>query len=173
VSERRSAIIVAFRLPTQIEAIRHRHVPVASLGVPPHVTILSPFMPAVDLDAGVRATIRDIAAGQPAFDVTFDRSAWFPDALYLVPDPASPFASLTLAVCRAFPAFPPYADPSFRPEDVRPHLTIAIGERPGLDRLVDAVTPSLPVGGRARALSVIVEGPDGRWRLRWRVPLRP
>jgi 2'-5' RNA ligase superfamily len=106
VSDGRSAIIVAFGLPTQIEAIRHRHVPNASLGVPPHVTILSPFMPALDLDAGVRATLRDIAAGHRAFDVTYDRCAWFPDALYLMPDPASPFASLTAAVCRAFQGFP-------------------------------------------------------------------
>ncbi len=172
-SERRSAIIVAFRLPARIEAVRRRHVPVASLGVPAHVTILSPFVPADALDDVARTTLMDIVGGHRAFDVRFDRCASFPDALYLVPRPAKPFGALIAAVGRAFPAYPPYGDPTFRPEEVEPHLTIAIGDRLSFDPLLDAVTPALPVEGRARALTVIVEGSDGRWRTRWRIGFRP
>jgi 2'-5' RNA ligase len=173
VSERRSAIIATFRLPARIEAVRRGHVPNATLGLPPHVTILSPFVPAVVLDASIRRRLAGIAADHAAFDVRFERCASFPDALYLVPDPAGPFVALTTAVCRAFPQFPPYGEPSFRPEDVVPHLTIAIGERAAFDPLIELVTPAMPVAGRATAITVIEEGPDGRWRTRSRIALRP
>jgi 2'-5' RNA ligase len=172
VSERRSAIIATFRLPARIEAVRRRHVPNAPLGVPPHVTILSPFVPAVVLDTSARRRLAGIAADHPAFDVQFDRATSFPDALYLVPGPAEPFVALTTAVCRAFPGYPPYGEPSFRPEDVVPHLTIAIGERAAFDPLIELVMPALPVAGRATTMTVLEEGPDGRWRTRWRIALR-
>jgi 2'-5' RNA ligase len=172
VSERRSAIIVAFRLPPGIERIRQRHVPNAALGVPPHVTILSPFMPAERLDATVRAQLASIVARRPAFDVRFEHWASFPDALYLQPEPARPLAELIVAIASAFPEHPPYGEPTFRPEDAVPHLTIAIGEPAALDRLVPAAAAGLPVEGRATRVTVMAEGVDSRWRTRWRLALR-
>ena len=166
-------MIVAFRLPARIEAIRRRHVPVATLGVPPHVTILFPFIPADGLDAGIRTTLARIAGRRRAFDVAFRHCAWFPDALYLQPTPARPLGELIADVSGAFSALPPYADPRLRAGDVEPHLTVAIGDRASLEPLLPHLTPELPVAGRARALSVIVEGTDGRWGLRWRLGFRP
>ena len=174
--ELRSAIVVAFPIPAGIERIRREHVPVANLGVPPHVTILAPFMRAGALDGRVRDRLAAIAGSERAFEVTYRRLGRFPDALYLVPEPGRPFGRLVGAVVEAFPGYPPYGEPSFRVEDVVPHLTIAIAPAGGgspMDLLEDRSGRSLPFVRRARHMTVLTERDDGRWRMRWRLPLTP
>jgi 2'-5' RNA ligase len=168
-----SAIIVAFPIPRRIEAIRRRHVPVARLGVPPHVTILSPFLPVARLDRPVRQRLAGIARGVPAFAVQFRAVRRFPDALYLEPAPAAPFRRLVRDVCAAFPGHPPYGDPSYLPDAVVPHLTIAIGDGSAFDGLAALAARSLPISLAARNVTVVAERTDGRWRTVWRLPLRP
>lgn len=169
----RSALIVAFPIPRAIEAIRRDHVPVARLGVPPHVTILSPFMAAEDLDATVRRRLAHIAARCRAFDVELAAVRRFQDALYLAPAPAEPFRRLTTEVVAEFPGYPPYGEPSYRPEDGVPHLTISMGGADAFDSLATSASRYLPLVRRARILTVVGEDPDGRWRVRWRIPLGP
>ena len=170
--EARSAVIVALAVPAAVESIRRRNVPVATAGVPPHVTILSPFVPTAQLGPAVRARLAVAIGAATAFDVRFESVGRFPDALYLEPDPAQPFRELIVAVCEAFPALPPYGDPALRPRDIEPHLTIAIGDGSGFDALAAAVGSVLPVSRRVAAVTVVAEGGDGRWRTRWRLPLR-
>jgi 2'-5' RNA ligase len=176
VGEPRSAVVVTVAIPAGIERIRRERVPVATLGVPPHVTVLSPFVPAASLDGTVRRRLASIAAAERSFDVWYRRVDAFPDALYLVPEPAEPFRRLVTAVVAAFPGYPPYGDPSFAARDVVPHLTIALPGTPpdgSFPTLADRSRRSLPFSDRARALTVLVEREDRRWRLRWRIPLRP
>ncbi len=167
-----SAIIVAFRIPGSVEAIRRDHVRVARLGVPPHVTILSPFVGAAELGPEVRRRLAGIAATVPAFDVRFGSVDRVPDALYLPPIPAGPFIRLASAVVEAFPGLHPYGDPGLRAEDVVPHLTIAIGDGNGFEELAARAGAALPMDGRATALTVVAARDDGRWRTVWRIPLR-
>jgi 2'-5' RNA ligase len=168
-----SAIIVAFPIPRRIEAIRREHVSVARLGVPPHVTILSPFLPAAGLDPPVRQRLAGIARGLPSFGVQFRAVRRFPDALYLEPEPAAPFRRLVRDVCAAFPGHPPYGDPAYLPDSIVPHLTIAIGDRSAFDRLAALAARFLPISLAARNITVVAERTDGRWRTVWRLPLRP
>ncbi len=143
--------------------------------MPPHVTILYPFVPASQLDPSVRRSLAAIALTTEPFEVTFARIGRFPGVVYLAPDPAEPFVRLTEAVASRFPEHPPYGG-AF--EEVVPHLTVVEGaetasggQSTSLDAIASEATRSLPIRRAVRALEVIVQGDDGRWRRHWRLAL--
>jgi 2'-5' RNA ligase len=168
-----SAVIVRVPLPGRLVRLRARHDWAASVGVPPHVTVLFPFVPARRLTPAVRQGLAAIARSAAPFDVRFERVGRFPNVVYLQPEPATPFSSLTKTVHAIFPDFPPYGG-AF--DEVIPHLTItetfgdAVDEAM-LDGIAVEAAHDLPFGVRVSRLDVIVEGDDGRWRGLWRVPL--
>jgi hypothetical protein len=170
--EARSAVIVAIPIPAPLERIRRANVPLALSGVPPHVTVLFPFVPAADLRTADRRRLVAIAGVVPAFDVAFRSLERFDDALYLEPDGNGPFRRLTVALAAAWPACPPSGDPAIAPDDVVPHLTLSIGEPEAFDGLAAVAVRSLPFVRQVSHLTVIVEDASGRWRTRWRIPLR-
>lgn len=143
----------------------------ARLGVPAHVTVLFPFLPPAQIDAIVVATLRRILAGAAAFDFRLTRTAWFGDeVLWLAPEDPQPFRILTELVHTAFPDFPPF-EGQF--DDVVPHLTVAHGcgfeEMRAAER---ALEQHLPVRGRARAVTLMVQSDDsGGWARRTTFPL--
>jgi 2'-5' RNA ligase len=164
-----SAIIVRIDLPTLLERIRRRYVPVARLGVPPHVTILYPFLEPAALNDSVRRRLVAIAARTTAFDVEFTTVETFPDAIYLAPAPAEPFQQLTTDIIAGFPTVVPYGDPSLTAGELIPHLTIAMHEPSWAIQHI--ATTRLPMRATVRRLTVITEGAGGRWETRWRIPL--
>jgi len=164
----RSAVIVRFRLPAELEQIRVRHDPVAAAGVPAHVTILFPFLASEALRPSVRRSLAGIAAGVAPFDVRFARVERFPDVVWLAPEPDEPFRELTQRTVAAFPDHPPYEGLH---DEIVPHLTVGAGRGPELDRLERLLESCPPVVDRVHALEVIVEDGVGRWRSRWRIPL--
>jgi 2'-5' RNA ligase len=149
-------------------------VAVARLGVPPHVTILSPFLDTARLDAGVFATLALIAAAEPPFEVTFARvqrwpgSEVGPGVVWLEPAPAAPFVALTRAVWAAFPDCPPYGRPD---DELMAHLTIAIDDPARFDEAEEAAAPYLPFLRSAAWMCVLVEDDDGSYRTRRRLRL--
>jgi 2'-5' RNA ligase len=163
-----SAIVVRVAVPPALERLRGRWDRAAAAGVPAHVTILYPFMPPGALDAGVRRTLAEIAAADEAFEVRFARVGRFPTAVYLAPEPSEPFNRLTEAIHARFPAFPPY-EGAF--DEVIPHLTITESVAAPLDVIEHEAAGSLPFERRVARLELIVEGSDGWWRSRWRIPL--
>jgi 2'-5' RNA ligase len=163
-----SAVVVRVPVPPAVERLRRRWDRAAQRGVPAHVTILYPFMPAGDLDASVRHALAGIAAEHRPFDVRFDRVGRFPTVVYLAPDPPGPFDRLTEAIHSRFPDFPPY-EGAF--EVVIPHLTIVESTEAPLDEVGTVAERALPFRHRVARLEVLVEGPDGRWRSRWRLRL--
>ena len=112
-----SAIIIPIRLPPAIARVRRREVEVARLGVPAHVTIVSPFLDSSRLDSAVSARLRQIVGKVPAFGVRLGRvrrwppSALGPGVVWLEPVPSEPFVALTRAIWAAFPECPPYGRP--------------------------------------------------------------
>ena len=135
----------------------------AALGVPAHVTVLFPFVPPDQIDAGVLARLRALFARSEPFDYRFARTAWFDDAvLWLAPDDPEPFRALTEAVHEAFPAHPPFGGLF---EEVVPHLTIGYGaDRAALRAAEQAVVARLPIRGRAGAVVLLSQGEaSGRW----------
>jgi 2'-5' RNA ligase len=143
----------------------------AALGVPAHVTVLFPFVPADDLDDGVLQRVRAVVDTVPRFAYRFDRTDWFgDDVLWLAPADPVPFRRLTGLLAAEFPDHPPFGG---RFDAVVPHLTVGQGHpRPVLAAAERDVTPHLPITGRAGEVTVLVQaGPGGRWSRRATVPL--
>ena len=167
-TEPASAIVVRIPVPPALERSRRQWDWAAGVGVPAHVTILFPFLPAPRLGPGVRADLATIAAAHGPFDVRFRRVGRFPGVVYLAPEPSGPFTHLTEAVVTRYPDFPPYGG-AF--DEVIPHLTIAESADGPLDEIAERARAALPFAYRVSAFELIVEGGDGRWRTRWRVSL--
>jgi hypothetical protein len=163
-----TAIVVRVPVPAALERCRRQWDSAAGAGVPAHVTIVYPFMPVARLGPGVRRELVAIAAAHAPFDVRFARVGGFPTAVYLEPEPSAPFVRLTEAVVARFPDYPPY-EGAF--DEVIPHLTITVSGAAPLDEITRKARASLPFERRVSALDVIVEGDDGRWRARWRIPM--
>lgn len=110
-----------------IDPFRHRLDPSAPQGMPAHVTVLVPFMAPDHVNGGVLGSLEELFAGLPAFDFSLGTTRWFDDrVLYLAPEPAEPFRTMTRAVVQRFPDYPPY-EGLF--EDIVPHVTIGEGGR--------------------------------------------
>ena len=138
-----------------------------SIGVPPHVTLLAPFVAPEEISAAVIDELRDVLA-VPGFAIELRELRRFPGTLYLAPEPPQPFSALTHALVRRFPGYPPYGDPSL---SVIPHLTVAQGDDELLDRAAAEVTSALPLRAEIRA-TLLLEHDGACWRVRERLPLR-
>ena len=165
----RSAVVLMVPVPASIRRIRALHDPMARRGVPPHVTLVFPFVPAVRLGKAERQHLAAIAGEARPFSLRFADVRRFPSSLYLAPEPTEPVHALIAAVVRAFPDHPPN-EGAF--EAVIPHLTVAAdaGEAV-LAGLVPAAQAPLPFSAAIRALTVLAEDEIGQWRTHWRIPL--
>jgi 2'-5' RNA ligase len=143
----------------------------ASWGVPPHVTVLYPFVDPAEIDDDVVARLRAAARTVPAFDASFARTAWFGDeVVWLAPEPAEPFRQLTSAVHTEFPRYPPYAGEFDEPV---PHLTVGhLGTVDQRRAAEAAVQRHLPLMTRVDRLTLLA-GSDApmSWRVLHELPL--
>ncbi|MGI8446215.1 MAG: 2'-5' RNA ligase family protein [Streptosporangiaceae bacterium] len=135
----------------------------APLGIPPHITVLFPFMPPGAIDEPVLAELVHLFAAAGRFPFRLDGTAWFgDDVLWLAPSNPDPFRALTQRVFDTFPAFPPFGG---RFEDVVPHLTIGHG-RPlnDLHAAEEAVQAHLPIDSHATAVTLMTQqSTGGQW----------
>ena len=141
----------------------------ARQGVPAHITVLYPFLPADELTDAVLESVRVLTAGIQAFDFTLDRVGWFGcDVVWLGPRDQAPFRSLTEKAFAAFPSCPPYGG---RYDDVVPHLTVGdLGGEDALRQAAAEVSGHLPIATRATEV-ILMTGPrpdraaqPGQWR---------
>jgi 2'-5' RNA ligase len=148
---------------------RRRYTHDAPLGIPPHVTLLFPFVAAGSLDEEVERRLANLLSEAEPFAVTFARTARFPTILYLEPQPSAPFSALTEAIAADWPEHPPY-EGEF--DEVIPHLTVAESDDERLIAQIEAdVVPQLPVRSRVREAQLYVEDAAGRWHEHRRLPL--
>jgi 2'-5' RNA ligase len=140
----------------------------ASLGIPAHVTLLFPFVPAEELDGALFTELRELFAGQPAFSFALTRVARFPEVAWLSPEPARPFRRLTELIFGRFPEYPPYEGIH---DEVIPHLTVGRGDAAFQDEVEAALSPHLPIAAATRDVVLLEELPSERWRERERFPL--
>jgi len=139
-----------------------------SLGIPPHVTVLFPFMAPEQIDAAVLGELRRIASQTPCFRFRLGETGRFAATLYLAPDPAEPFIHLTGEIVERFPDWKPYGGVF---ESVVPHLTVAEGNAAVLDEVEVDVRRALPIKAVAREALVIAETrSDTRWHTVARLP---
>ncbi len=133
--------------------------------LPPHVTVLYPFVAPRALDAAT-ATLRDVLATWPAFSWHLAGIGRFPGVVYLAVEPAAPFVALTRAVWGRFPEHPPYGG-AFA--EIVPHVTLSEhGEPPA----VDAVAERLPVIVTTTSLALVRRDRAG-WHHVADLPLAP
>lgn len=143
--------------------------PPKARGIPAHVTILFPFVPARDVDEALCERLREAAAEVRACEVAFARVARFARTVYLAPDPAEPFVELVRQVRQRFPAFEPYGGAHAA---VVPHLSVlTTADEDLLDRAAAEVAEALPLRTTASELVLMEELEHGGWQPRARFPL--
>lgn len=135
----------------------------ARLGVPAHITVLSPFMPPLAIGPAELTRLKHLFAAFSPFRFQLDRTAWFDDAvLWLAPRDPGPFRALTRSVTDAFPAFPPYQGQF---GDSAPHLTVGHGCPPAdLHAAEESVRGWLPIDAQATAVVLVTQQSiEGQW----------
>lgn len=163
-------------VPTAVPVIGrwYEQTSAAADGMPPHLTLLWPWVEApVDPASVYRATTA--VAGIAPFEITFARCGRFPGVLYLAPSPAPPVELLIRRLGEALPDQPAYG--GWFGAAPPPHLTVAkSADEAELDLIQAAVEAAL----RPRALSVLVDkvsiseeglGPRGTWAVRHELTL--
>jgi 2'-5' RNA ligase len=148
-----------------VSGTRARHDPAVQLGVPPHVTLLFPFMTSDGVSASVQSTLCNLFAGFERFSVCFAEACRWPLEAYLAPRPDAPFIALTRAIAAAFPEYPPYEG---RHADIVPHLTIAQGSAAAAEQGVKEIAAELAKYGSIQSVCTAVtllENSAGLWRV--------
>ena len=153
---------------------RSEYDPIASLGLPAHITINFPFVPGVDPTADTLARLQQIFAAAQPVSFTLDSIGRFPNVVYLAPTPSAPFVQLIEQIAQEFPESPPY-EGQF--DDITPHLTV--GSSPDSDLIEsverefsDAASSYLPINAVANHIWLI-DDTSGRWEKRLSFSLGP
>ena len=130
-------------------------------GIPAHLTILFPFVPAARVDADLLASLRALYAPVHAVRVRARPVESFPGVAWLAPEPAAPFLELIAATRAAFPDPPPYGDPTLEPV---PHCTVGGDRATGRRRTLAAMLAELRDGLARPAARVSRRGRDAARR---------
>jgi hypothetical protein len=121
---------------------RMEHDPPAPFGIPAHIALLFPFRPVRWLGEEGVGELVTIFRAVPPEQFVLTHVGCFSGVIYLAPEPADPFFELTRRLSTRFGLLP-YG----RADRGRtPHLTVAPHEDASfLDRIADALAPSLPL----------------------------
>jgi len=142
-----------------------------SAGIPPHITLLFPFVPVEEIDDALIAELSECLQRFASFAFEFRELRRFPATLYLAPEPPEPFAAMTAALVARYRAYKPYGGEF---ETVVPHLTVAEGDSNLMDEVRTTIEPALPIS--ADCLEAVLleetERPAGHWIIRAHLPLR-
>jgi hypothetical protein len=136
--------------------------PSAARGVPAHVTLLYPFLPAGALDEGVLGELEWFFAGVDAFGLQFEDLGQFEaeGVLYLRPR-GEVLVELVRSLALRWPECPPYGG---KHPDPTPHLTVVHSADHRLrQQACDKVAAGLPLRATARQASLWVCDADGTW----------
>lgn len=145
-----------------VHAWRSTGDPSAAVGIPAHVTLLAPFLPSAQIDAGVLAELEWFFAGVDAFRLRFAELGCFEadGVLYLDPE-GDGLDELAAALARRWPETPPYRG---KHEHPHAHLTVVHTDDGALlARAEAAVQRGLPLSAWAEHAALWVCDDDGRW----------
>ena len=150
-----------------VGSFRSEYDPVATLGVPAHITINYPFIPGVKPSADTLNRLSKMFAAMQAFSFTLDHIGRFPNVVYLAPIPSAPFVQLVEQTAQEFPESPPYGGQF---NGSTPHLTVAQSRDSDLlvsveKNFSDTALDHLPIDGFADHVWLI-DNSAGRWEKR-------
>ncbi|HEY2537285.1 MAG TPA: 2'-5' RNA ligase family protein [Solirubrobacteraceae bacterium] len=131
-------------------------------GIPAHITLLYPFLPARSIDGDAEAALAALLREIPAFDFALSEIGRFPGVVYLAPQPAERFVALTEALVARWPEQQPYGGDY---PEVIPHLTVAYGAP-----IPDGLAERLPFTARAEEVWLMSRA-GGSWVRRRSFPL--
>jgi 2'-5' RNA ligase len=133
--------------------------------VPAHVTLLYPFVPAEQVDAGVLGELEWFFAGVDAFEVAFDRVGEFAqDGVVFLGARGRELEQLSTALARRWPECPPYDG---KVEHPLPHLTAVRSDDPELRaQACAALQDGLPLTALLAHAELWVCDDDGTWSSR-------
>lgn len=163
----RTALVVVTREAEPVLApSRRRHIgATVDRGIPAHITVLFPFVPALEVDAEISGALRALYAPVEPFAYDLASLESFPGYAWLAPDPGEPFLDLIAITRDAFPDLPPYGERDIAPV---PHCTVGAAEDP--DRLTALVAElqvelgaMLPIRCHAEAVTLLAERADETW----------
>ena len=146
-----------------VEHLRQQYDPVASLGMPAHITLTVPFMPPDLIAESELEVLEQIFGAAAPFEFTLSEVRCFPETAYLSPSPPEPFVDLVERILARFPEYPPYG--GIYSEAV-PHLTIADKSARFAAEAKQIVSETLAVRGPIVALCTKVdlyEDSSGTW----------
>jgi 2'-5' RNA ligase len=137
--------------------------PSAQSGVPPHITLIFPYLSSDRCDTRVLGMLREMFRRVPEFDYALSEFGEFPGVVFLKPRPNEPFIALIKSLADRFPEAPPYGG-SF--PTIIPHLTIAHSDdATEMAKLSADVSCSLPIRCHAHEVHLMREMIDGQWHL--------
>src|SRR6266568_4621429 len=108
VGPRESVVLVpALGVGRLVSDLRSKHDPSATAGVPPHLTLMFPFVPPTELTEGTIDLLASLMAATAGFDFALIQVREFEGGVvYLEPDPAAPFMDLTQRIGERFALLP-------------------------------------------------------------------
>jgi 2'-5' RNA ligase len=150
--------------------LRRRFDRPAARVIPPHITLLHPFLDPDRISQHHTDRLAEMLAEFEPFDFALSEIGWFGQrVVYLAPTPRTPFVTLIRRLAEEFPEHPPYG--GVFPEVV-PHLTVAEGLRPRrLRRVARRLERHVPVQASATEVCLMVPDTSGRMTVRGRFAL--
>jgi 2'-5' RNA ligase len=131
------------------------HDPKAMTGVPPHITLVVPWVPPEQIKPAHLDELDELLSRRAPFDYLLDKVCWFGDrVLWLAPNPSEPFQALTEELSEHFgtPAWGGKFD------EVVPHLTVGLSGYALGASLADAgddLRERIPIECRASEVTVM------------------
>jgi 2'-5' RNA ligase len=165
-------LVPALGAGTLVQELRLRYDPSAIAGVPPHITLMFPFLPAPDLTEENIDALEGLITAANRFEYQLARVCEFEQGVvYLDPQPAEPFVKLTRDIGRHF-GLQPFGG-EFGDTPV-PHLTVAIPQPLATRRQVTAqLAPLLPVHLVAEEAWLMVGTNFDTWKVVRQMRLMP
>ncbi|MCB9450984.1 MAG: 2'-5' RNA ligase family protein [Anaerolineaceae bacterium] len=149
-----STAVVTFA-PPEVQAhaapLMRRYAPDDFVRVPPHITILYPFVPVPDLDAACRK-LTSLCANVAPFDITMQGYSHFTTITYMQPANPQPIQALCQRIFAVFPECPPYR--GAHGNTPTPHMTVGIFDS-AAERKVTLFPDYAPITFRVGRLHVI------------------
>jgi 2'-5' RNA ligase len=151
-----------------VQPFRLEYDPVSTAGVPPHITLIVPWLPPVEIQPADLDELADALHSTDAFDFLLARVRWFGRrVLWLAPEPVQPFLDLVQLLSDRF-GTPPYEDEF---DEVVPHLTVGhASDGAELSAVAEQLIAKLPIKCRAEEVWVMV-GDGQRWSVKKKISL--
>ncbi|HEV2027275.1 MAG TPA: 2'-5' RNA ligase family protein [Candidatus Dormibacteraeota bacterium] len=147
-----------------VHDLRMQYDPSAAAGIPPHVTLMFPFLPPSDLTEATIDSLERLIGATRAFQFSLTGVKQFEQGVvYLEPEPAEPFARLTREISRRFGILPFGGEFADTPVT---HLTVATrGSASARKQLVNQLGDVVPIVVRAKEGWLVVGTNAGAWNI--------